>query len=155
MRATRRWTVAIALALQLVGCGVDHMGGGNVAALSENIQAARTEVTRHDDAIESAQTIGVVPDEVERYETKMGNIMSGISSTMGGMMSHCGGSGMGTMHGMMDDMTTELSAHRTVMSGETELAGARSACTAHVTRMKGMLDGMHSALGSMGCMMGY
>ena len=155
MRATRRAILAVGVTSVLTACGMDNMSGSNVTALSDGIQEARAELTRHDNAIESAQTIGVVPAEVERYETSMSDIMSGMSSTMRGMMSHCGGSGMGTMHGMMDDVTTELSAHRTVMLGETDLANARAACTGHATRMNGMFDGMHGALGSMGCMMGY
>ena len=155
MRATRRALIAIGVTSVLTACGMDHMGGSNVTPLADRIQDARAELTRHNNAIESAQTIGVVPAEVERYETSMSNIMSGMSSTMRGMMSHCGGSGMGTMHGMMDDVTTELSVHRTVMLGETDLGDTRVACAEHVTRVNGMLDGMHRALGSMGCMTGY
>ena len=155
MRATRNALTAVGIILVLTACGMDHMGGSNVVALSEGIQEARAEVTRHDNAIESAQSTSVVPTEVDRYETNMGNIMSSMSSTMGGMMSHCSGSGMGTMHGVMGDLTAELSDHRTLMVGETDLADARAACTAHVTRVNGMLDGMHGALGSMGCMIGY
>jgi hypothetical protein len=155
MRATRTWLVAVAVALQSLGCGADHMGGRNVASLSENIQAARTEVTRHGDAITNAQSMAAIPTEVDRYETTMHDILSGMSSTMGGMMSHCSGSGMGTMHGMMGNVTTELASHRTVMTAETDLADARTACTAHAQRVDGMFDGMQGALGQMGCMMGY
>ena len=155
MRSTWRALIAVGVTSVLTACGMDHMSGSNVTALSDGIQEARAEVTRHDNAIENALSISVVPNEVDRYETNMGNIMSSMSSTMGGMMSHCSGSGMGTMHGVMGDLTAELSDHRTLMVGETDLAEARVACTAHVTRVNGMLDGMHGALGSMGCMIGY
>ena len=156
MQATRRLIVAVAVAFGTVACAADHMGtSSNVAALSEGIQAARDEVTRHDDAIMNAQSMTVVPGEVDRYETNMQDIFSGMNSRMGGMMGHCSGSGMGTMHGMMGDVTTELASHRDIMSAETNLTDARTACTAHAHRVNGMLDGMNGSLGRMGCMMGY
>jgi hypothetical protein len=134
------------------GCGSHHDGDDDVSALRGQVQAARTEVGRHHDAALAAPTLSALMTEVDHHDTRMSGIMDGMNGRMGGMMSHCSGSGMMRMRGMMGDLETAMDSHRADMRDMPALEEAREQCSAHTESMNGMLDGMHAALDSMGCM---
>lgn len=149
----RRLLIATGTAFLSVACGVDHMQGADVSALAGSIESARVEVTRHEDAVTSATTLEELPTEVDRHERNMGGILDTMSTRMGGMMSHCSGSGMNAMHDGMVAITSEMRSYRDTMIDAATLATAQSECTTHAHRVDGMLDGMGHALDSVGCTM--
>ena len=134
------------------GCGSHHDGEDDVSALRGQVQAARTEVGRHHDAALAAPTHPALMTEVDHHDARMSGIMDGMNGMMGGMMSHCSGSGMMRMHGRMGDLETAMDSHREDMRDMLSLEDARQLCSAHTESMNGMLDDMHAALGSMDCM---
>jgi hypothetical protein len=128
------------------------MDDGDVGALSNQIQAARTEVARHHDAALVAPALSDMMTEVDHHEARMSGILDGMNGMMGGMMSHCSGSGMTRMHEMMGAMDSEMTTHRQDMGNAMTVEDARAQCTAHTESMDGMLDNMHAGLNAMGCM---
>lgn len=154
MRETSLFT-AISSFLVCTACGVDHMRDADVNALADNIDSARLEVSRHQDAILGAGTLTEVPPEVDRHERNMGNVMTMMGTSMDGMMSHCAGAGMTTMHDRMDDVDAEMLSYRDAMLGTVTLTDARNECAIHTQRMEGMLNDMQRSLMAVGCgMMG-
>ena len=133
-------------------CGSHHDEVDDVSALRSQVQAVRTEVGRHHDAALAAPTLAVFMTEVDDHDARMSEIMDGMKGMMGGMMSHCSGSGMMRMRGMMGDLETAMDSHREDMRDMPALEDAREQCSAHTESMYGMLDGMHAALGNVACM---
>lgn len=133
-------------------CGADHMQDGDVGALGANIDSARFEVSRHQDAVTSASMLTDIPLEVDRHDHNMGDIMGAMDMRMGGMMSHCSGAGMSVMHDRMSAMASEMQEHHDAMLGAETLTEARNVCTTHTGRMDGMLDEMQQSLMTVGCM---
>lgn len=151
----RKPSMTFAAISLLAGCGgMDHMGGDDVNALGQNIQSARLEVARHQNAITAASSLTDVPSETDRHDRAMSDITYMMDNTMGAMMSHCSGPGMGTMHDRIGNMGSEMQSDREAMLNAGTLPEAREECTAHTHRMNGMLDEMQQSLGNMGCMMG-
>jgi hypothetical protein len=134
------------------GCGSHHDGDDDVSALRSQVQAARTEVGRHHDAALAAPSLSALMTEVDHHDARMSDLMDGMNGMMGGMMSHCSGSGMMRMRGTMGDLETAMSSHRAEMRAVLGVEEAREQCSAHTESMNGMLDGMNAALGSMGCL---
>jgi len=129
------------------------MQGGDVSALDEDIGAARLEVTRHQDAITGMATLAQLPPEIDRHEHDMGNLMGAMGTRMGGMTSHCSGSGMTAMHDGVGAITSEMRSYRDTLTAAPTLADARKECSAHARRVDGMLDEMEQSLATVGCSM--
>lgn len=153
MTHTRRLLTITVATLLSVACGADHMQNDDVRALGGSIDSARLEVVRHQDAVTNADTLTALPAEIDRHDHNMGDIMDTMDTRMGGMMSHCSGPGMGTMHDRMDGIASEMRSHREAMTGAATLADAQSECTLHTHRMNGMLDAMNQSLSTVGCSM--
>lgn len=154
MRETRL-IAALTSVFLCTACGVDHMQDADVNALGSNINSARSEVSRHQDAIMGAGSLTEMPLEVDRHEHNIGDIMILMGTNMDGMMSHCSGAGMTTMHHRIDDVDAEMLSYRGVMLGTATLTDARNECATHTQRMDGMLNDMQLSLMAVGCgMMG-
>lgn len=139
-------------ALSSAACGADHMQDGDVTALGASIDSARLEVSRHQDAVTRAGRLTEIPPEADRHDHNMGDIMGAMDMRMGGMMSHCSGSGMNAMHDRMGTINSEMQEHRDALLGAITLGEARNVSTAHSDRMEGALDEMQQSLVTVGCM---
>jgi hypothetical protein len=132
------------------GCA-DHMDGADEAALRQDLASARTELTRHHQAVISAVSLDGALADVDRHDEQMTDIMDGMSTTTQDM-SHCSGSVMSDMYQMMDGVDSDMRSHRETMTAAGTLEDARAMCTAHLESMAGMFDGMQRAIDQMGCM---
>jgi hypothetical protein len=135
------------------GCSADSSRDPRVRAFGSDIEGARSEVWRHHHVVARTSDLEELQSEVERHGGEMGAFRGRMSIRMDGMMSHCAGSGMDPMHGMMEVFDAEVRAHRDEVGGAPTLEEARSRCAAYTDGMQVLLSEMHEALGGVGCMM--
>lgn len=136
----------------LTACGGGDMHDQGTGSMGNELQAARMEVDRHHNAVMNAPTLAELPTELQRHMGQMGTIRTQMNGTMDGMMtSHCSGSAMSSMHGMIGSMGEDLLAHQNAMSHAATLDEARSRCAAYTDTMHSLFQNMQNTLGNMGC----
>lgn len=123
----------------------------NAGAVTTEIDTARSEVERHQAAIEEATTLDDVATEIDAHDLNMAAAADMLSLTTSEMKSHCSGSGMATMRDRLSSLHEELLSDHDAMVSAATLADARAECTAHTKRVDDMLDDMAASVGSMGC----
>lgn len=150
-RFSALFPVIVAGALSMA-CGED-MHDQSSGSMQNELQAGRTEVDRHHDAVLHAATLAALPIELERHMGRMGNIKTQMNRAMDGMMmSHCEGSGMSRMHDMIGSMSADVQAYQAGMAHAATLEEARSQCSAYTHTMQGLFQNMQITLNGMGCM---
>ncbi len=147
---TRTWMFTT-LSVALAACTTHGMSGS--AAMEGHLAAAEEELARHHGTVMQATSLLDVTEEAGTHESNMGRVMGGMDDSMGGMMSHCSGSGMNRMRQMMTAMQSEMHDHASALENAADLATAHTACEAHVAEMDEMLSSMHEALGRVDCPM--
>lgn len=114
------------------------------------VDDARQENNAHRVAIDAADSLAQVRDEMDRHEAMMDGMMGTMGTEMDGM-THCTGAGMQDLRDMHGDMNGEMDQHGAVMDQSTDLDTASAEVTRHVGVMDEMVDGMDVASDRMGC----
>ncbi len=155
MQASRIHTLLYFIAAASVAACNGTDSDDNIRALQDAIERGRTEVRRHTEACEAADSMDEMHGEFGRHQEDMYDPMHEMDSAMNGMEedSHCAMGGMMQMMDMDRDMHAEMSSHESDLNGSGSLTDARALCEDHEQDMSEIFDAMGSTLDGMACMM--
>lgn len=142
------WKASLALMIGVVAC---HAAMDDMNSMRGYIADTRSETSRHLEAARAATTMQHMREELDTHRSGMMPMMMDMDVTMGGMSSHCDGSGLGEMRAMHGDLADEMAQHFATMTASTELATALAEVERHASSMLSMMDGMDGAMGNMHC----